>query len=51
MSGRKVLSRNLQGIYADRPLFELDMSEQPSGAYIIRIDTDGADSSVMILKK
>jgi hypothetical protein len=51
MSGRKVLSRNLLGLYADRPLFELDMSEQPSGAYIIRIDTDGADSSVMILKK
>ena len=51
MSGRKVFSRNLTGIQADRPLFKLDMGEQPSGAYIIRIDTDVYTGSMMIFKK
>ena len=51
LSGRKVFSGYLVGVQKDPSRYELDMREQPSGTYIIRIRSDNQSNSLMILKK
>ena len=51
VSGRKVYSKKLAGMAAERSLLELDMSGHQAGTYLIRIEAEGYTGTVRVLKK